>query len=658
MTTNALGGGEAVVRKMLGWVGFGLGAALVLIVTVLVGGGIPKPPALTTENVGRVGWGGLLQNVDLTVRSMRSKAIAGWMPDGERLLVRANYLVFDSRLHLLPGPRQDPSLLRHIPRNASTIATQLGRDHVIFSWDEDGDEQFQLYRWDLGDSEPVRLTTGSERAFFGAYEPSGDRFAFGSNRRNGADMDLYVADPRVPGSEEMVFEAEGTWGIADWSPVDDALLLVRMVSNVANEIYTLALDDGRLTMVSDSAAGPVAHGSVQWTDDGSALYLVSDRKTEFRHLRRLDLETGEETILSDEIPWDVSSARESGDGSFVVLVVNVDGRDRLYVYDVAQDRLRPLDLFSSGLLGGVGLHPERPLLTVNHVDASGVVRGYLYDLSTEELTLWVGPDASTGAAESGQQIRYPTFDTADGKPRLISAFVYPGVGKGPRPVIIDIHGGPEAQARLSNRHTRTQRAGITVITPNVRGSTGYGKSFTKLDDGYLREDAVRDIGALLEWIESQPSLDGERVGVTGGSYGGYMVLASLVHFGERIRCGVDVVGISNFVTFLENTADYRRDLRRAEYGDERDPQMRAFLESISPLTNAERIVSPLMVVQGANDPRVPVNESRQMVERVQGNGLEVGYIEGANEGHGFRNPWNSLYAGAAQFQMMEACLAG
>jgi len=230
------------------------------------------------------------------------------------------------------------------------------------------------------------------------------------------------------------------------------------------------------------------------------------------------------------------------------------------------------------------------------------------------------------------------------------------VGDGPRPVLINIHGGPEGQARLGTSGGTVQESGITLITPNVRGSTGYGRTFTTLDDQYLREDAVRDIGALLDWIGEQPDLDESRVAVTGGSYGGYMVLASLVHFSPRILCGIDVVGVSNFVTFLENTADYRRDLRRAEYGDERIPEMRAFLESISPLNNAERIKSRLMVVQGANDPRVPVGESRQIVEAVRGNGLDVAYMEGANEGHGFRNPWNSFYAGLAQQEMTRECL--
>ena len=317
--------------------------------------------------------------------------------------------------------------------------------------------------------------------------------------------------------------------------------------------------------------------------------------------------------------------------------------------------MHPLELFSSGQFSA-RLHPDDPVLLVNHSDRLGVTRGYTYDLRSEKLTLWAGTEPSQSNAPDTRLVRYPTFDSVAGAPRLISAFVYPGVGDGPRPVLIDIHGGPEAQARLRTAQSTTQKYGITLITPNVRGSTGYGRTFTTLDDQYLREDAVRDIGALLDWIGEQPDLDESRVAVTGGSYGGYMVLSSLLHFSPRIRCGIDIVGVSNFVTFLENTADYRRDLRRAEYGDERIPEMREFLESISPLNNAERITSRLMVVQGANDPRVPVNESRQLVERVRDNGLDVAYMEGANEGHGFRHPWNSFYAGLAQQEMTRECL--
>jgi len=227
------------------------------------------------------------------------------------------------------------------------------------------------------------------------------------------------------------------------------------------------------------------------------------------------------------------------------------------------------------------------------------------------------------------------------------------------PVIIDIHGGPESQF-VPNFNTTFQyflgELGIAVIAPNVRDSTGYGKTYVKLDNGYLREDSVKDIGSLLNWISSQSDLDSSRVLVRGGSYGGYMVLASIIHYGNKIKAGVDRVGISNFVTFLENTQDYRRDLRRVEYGDERDSLMREFLIKISPLTNVSSIKCPMLIAQGLNDPRVPASESRQIVDAVRKNQFPVWYILGKNEGHGFTKKVNVDYLVFAEVLFLEKYL--
>lgn len=645
-----------MIRGALVWIGIVLLGVVALCATALgYRHGIPRPPAITTENVPSVSWTPLVRNVDLFVRGTRSVSFVSWMPQDHGMLVRASHLVLDRRLHHLPGAGEPPRLLWDLPRNAAVVSPPEGRDYLILSWDDDGTEQFQLYRWDPDDEDVVRLTNGTERASFGAWAPEGSLFAFTSNRRNGRDMDVYVAHALRPGSERLVYQASGTWGAADWSPDGRSLLLARIVSSVENELHLLDLESGETSPLSTEGHEPVAHASPRFARDGSGVILVSDRGSEFKHVRRVDLADGAEQVLTDEIPWDVESVHESHDGSLLLLGVNEDGRNGTWIYDVDGDTARRLDLFPDGLWGAT-LHPDRNVMAVDHVDGYGVTRTYLYDLERDELTLWGGDPPAHPSTPLAELIRYPTFDDVDGRPRLISAFLYPGEGSGARPVVIDIHGGPEAQARLTTRHLPSQRAGLTVIAPNVRGSTGYGKSFTRLDDGRLREDAVKDIGALLDWIDTRPDLDGNRVAVTGGSYGGYMVLASLVHFGERIRCGVDVVGVSNFVTFLENTAPYRRDLRRAEYGDERDPEMRRFLESISPLNAAHRIVSPLMVVQGANDPRVPVGESRQMVERVRANDRSVSYIEAADEGHGFRKPWNALYARAAETDRLASCL--
>ncbi len=618
--------------------------------------GVPKPATITAVDVGRVAWAPLVESTLRRVEARGSRSLVGWMPDGSGLMTIAPRFLFDARLHVVRRPGGKVEFLPRIPRNAQ-IHPAPGRPYVVFGTDRDGDEQYNLFRWDLDEVEPVLLTSGEERAAMGAFEPEGHRIAYVSTRRNGRDFDLYVMDVRDAGSDRLVSEMDGLWRVMAWSPTSESLLLGRATSNLDVQLFLIDLEDGSLRRLQTGGDGPARVASPIWSRDGRSIYYASDRGSEFTHLRKLDLESGREAVLSEGIPWDVESVQESGDGARLLVSVNEDGRTRYYMTDGAGGGFRPLDLFASGQMVAK-LHHSDPVILVNHTDARGFVRGFLYDLSSGELERWVGEDVQNSELPAPRLVRYPTFDEVDGAQRMIPAFVYPGVGDGPRPVVIDIHGGPEAQARLRAGQGASQRAGMTVITPNVRGSTGYGRTYTTLDDWWLREDAVRDIGALLDWIADQPDLDEDRVAVIGGSYGGYMVLASLVHYGTRLRCGVDVVGVSNFVTFLQNTAEYRKDLRRAEYGDERIPEMRAFLEEISPLNNAEGISSRLMVVQGANDPRVPVRESRQMVERLRSQGLDVSYIEGANEGHGFREPWNALWAGLSQQGFTRDCLSG
>jgi dipeptidyl aminopeptidase/acylaminoacyl peptidase len=299
-----------------------------------------------------------------------------------------------------------------------------------------------------------------------------------------------------------------------------------------------------------------------------------------------------------------------------------------------------------GQVYGLSFHPDgkKLAMVLNTPQSSGDV--FVMDLSNNSLERWTYSEVgglNTSKFSIPELIHFSTFDQVDGKPRMIPAFITKPKGKGPFPVVIDIHGGPEGQAQPYFNPTvqyYVNEMGIAVIEPNVRGSSGYGKSYLLLDNGYKREESVQDIGKLLDWIAAQPDLDEKRVAVTGGSYGGYMVLASMTHFNDRIKCGVDIVGISNFVTFLTNTQDYRRDLRRVEYGDERDPKMNEFLQKISPTTNAHKITKPLFVVQGLNDPRVPYTEAEQIVDIVRKNGGEVWYLVAKDEGHGFRKKTN------------------
>lgn len=641
-----------IVGRIVKWGALTVLALLVLGIAVLLVIGVPKPPAITAENVNRLPLGYVTDNLEAIRTRLDSKSFSDWLP-GMGMLVWSSRNLVDMRLHHISGAGAEPTFLSELDRRAA-VYTGREPDEVIARWDVDGTEAYQLYRWTPGD-EPVRLTDGEERATFGAFEPSGGRIAYTSTRRNGEDNDIYVADPAQPGSEERVLEVDGLWGVLDWSPVADEILVVRLESNSENELYVLDLETRDLRLVSDTTADPVLHRSVRWSADGGGLYYVSDRDAEFRRLRRLDLETATETVLVD-LPWDVESVQESAAGDFLILRVNEDGRSSFHRYETASGELAPLDFGLEGHVRSAVLHPERSVLALTHVDPTGRSRVYVHDLETGTTELRAGELPTDADFEPAQIVRYPTFDTVEGAPRLIPAIVYPGLGDGPRPVFIQIHGGPEGQSVVTpGAHLPLQRKGITVIEPNVRGSTGYGKTYQSLDDGYRRENSVRDIGALLDWIETRPELDASRVVVAGGSYGGYMSLASLVHYGDRLRCGIDIVGISNFVTFLENTADYRRDIRRAEYGDERDPEMRAFLESISPANHAGAIDTPLMIVQGANDPRVPVTEAEQMVERVREDGTPVSYIVAANEGHGFRNPWNNIYQSVAMLDFADDC---
>jgi dipeptidyl aminopeptidase/acylaminoacyl peptidase len=275
------------------------------------------------------------------------------------------------------------------------------------------------------------------------------------------------------------------------------------------------------------------------------------------------------------------------------------------------------------------------------------------DLDSGTLTRWTrsrNPGFEPGDFVEPELIRYRSFDEREIPVLFYPARRRPGAGAGGRsPVIVVIHGGPESQSRPSfsaRLQYYLRELNAAVIAPNVRGSTGYGKTYALLDNGLKREDSVRDIGALLDWIRKDPRLDAGRVALVGGSYGGFMVLASLVRFPDRIRAGVDSVGVSNFITFLENTSPYRQELRRAEYGDERDPEMRRFFERISPAHRMDGIRSALLVIHGANDPRVPMTETENIVERARASGQPVWTLYAANEGHGFTRLENTAYEAA------------
>jgi dipeptidyl aminopeptidase/acylaminoacyl peptidase len=547
------------------------------------------------------------------------------------------------QLHHVAGPGAARYQLTFFPEPVGYTAKQPGGAKLAFTMDAGGNEFAQIFLFDPETGDATMLTDGESRNGGILWDKQGELLAYRSTRRNGRSNDLWIMDPTAPANARVIFTAQdgSSWTAVDFSADRRYLLVNNYVSINESSVRLLDIHTGDMRRLTEVTGSNLAAGFAR---DG--FLFTTDRGGEFTELAWAPLEDPNEVqILTADIPWDVELIQISKGGRRAAFSVNKNGYDHLYLLDLKRFTYAPVEL-PVGLLGWVAFAPDDRALAMSISTPTSPTDTYVLDLkrsptSHGKLTRWTESEVgglNTANFVTPEILKYPTFDG-----RNIPAIVYRPRGNGPHPVIVAIHGGPESQARpgfSSTYQMWIQKLDAAVIRPNVRGSSGYGKSYLRLDNGRLRENSVKDIGALLDWIETQPDLDESRVAVTGGSYGGYMVLASAVHYSDRLVAGIDRVGISNFVTFLTNTQDYRRDLRRPEYGDERDPAMRAFLESISPLNHTEQIKIPMLVVQGQNDPRVPVTESEQLVERMRANGQDVWYINALNEGHGYRRKEN------------------
>jgi dipeptidyl aminopeptidase/acylaminoacyl peptidase len=579
----------------------------------------------------------------------RAAGLADWHPTRRELLIATRF-ANTPQIHRvrMPGGARTQLTFFDEPVTFATYQPRTGA-YFLFTKDVGGNEFGQIYRYDVATRRSVRLTREDRSQNGGIrWSHAGDRIAYGSTRRNGADRDLYVMDPADTTSDRLLLQVQGGgWGVADWSPDDRRLVAQEYLSVNRSRLWLVdAASGAKAELAPRDAPDTVAYGDARFSADGRAVYVTTDQGSEFQRLARLDLASRRLTPLTPAIAHDVTEFELRPGGRTIAFVVNADGLSKLYLLDTRTDRYREVRGVSAGIIGGLDWHPTLGLLgfTLSTVRSAGDV--YVLNAASGAVTRWTesetgGLDAS--ALPEPTLVRWTSFDG-----REITGFYYrpPARFTGKRPVIIDIHGGPEGQSQPGFQGRDTYllaELGVAMIQPNVRGSTGYGKSFTKLDNGTRRLDSVRDIGALLDWIAAQPDLDATRVMVTGGSYGGYMTLAVATMYDRRIRCALEVVGISNFITFLTNTESYRRDLRRVEYGDERDPETRAFFEKIAPVNQTDSITKPLFVVQGANDPRVPRTESEQMVARVKQHGTPVWYLLASDEGHGFRKKANVDY---------------
>ncbi len=605
-------------------------------------------------------------------QNVRSAYFEGWQEDGSGIYISTRFADVD-QLHRVDAPGGARHQLTYYREPIGDVAPQPQGGRVLFTRDAGGSEFAQIFLLDPATGAAKMLTDGESRNDAVAWDRDGRRIAYQSTARNGASNDVWLMDPDAPGDAGIVVESQdgSWWGPVEFSAAGNRLLALNYVSITDSSAHLVDLDSGSVTLLSGGPGNVSVNYPVAFDDGNDGYWLITNQGSEFQRLAWQATAPGAAIeVVTRDIEWDVSGAVVSRDRKRMAFAVNENGRSAIYLLDPRTRKYRRIDSIPTGVAGSMAFSPDGSRLGMTLNTATSPSDTFVLELGRDPLdygalTRWtfseVGGLDMTVFREP-ELVSYPTFDEVGGKPREIPAWVYKPEGEGPFPVVVSIHGGPEAQSRpwfSSTYQMWLAKLGVAIVVPNVRGSAGYGKTYLGLDNGFKREDSVRDIGALLDWIATQPDLDADRVAVFGGSYGGYMVLASAVHYSDRLSAAVDIVGISSFVTFLENTQDYRRDLRRVEYGDERDPAMRAHLEQISPLNNVEKISVPMFVVQGENDPRVPVTEATQMVAALREQGNTVWYMNALNEGHGYRKKENrDIYQQATVLFLQQYLVGG
>jgi dipeptidyl aminopeptidase/acylaminoacyl peptidase len=597
----------------------------------------------------------------------RPRSLASWHPVKRELIV-ATRATNTTQLFSVTAPL---AALVQLTDYAEPVRSGMWwaakPDVLVFSRDAGGNEQRQVYRLDPGSREPVLLTDPARAHSAAAVNRARNRLLLTSKDvdrntgpRENPTLDVTLLDPLAPDRKAKIATLPGTaWGDFSFSFDDRRLAMVEFKSITESYVWVMDLKTGQRRRVlpgpGPATGKTISSNELNFSRDGKGLFLTTDRDGEFQRASYLDLATGRLEAFGPANS-DIEQLALSPDGRTLAMIGNEEGIGVLRLFDAKTRKELERPSMPVGTVRGLQWHHDSGALALVLDTAQTPGDAYVLDRASNAVARWTEskvPGLDAGRFRTQQAIRWASFDG-----REITGFITrpPPSFTGPRPVIVNIHGGPEVQARPGFQgrwNYYINELGIAVIDPNVRGSSGYGKTFVSLDNGMKREDSVRDIGALLDWIATEPDLDPARVVVIGGSYGGYMSLAVATTYPERIAGAIDIVGIANFVTFLERTESYRRDLRRAEYGDERDPKMREFLTRISPVNNAAKITRPLFVAHGRNDPRVPYTEAEQIVETVRKNGTPVWYLLAANEGHGFAKKENADFYFYASIRFLE-----
>ena len=573
-----------------------------------------------------------LANAVAPYGQFRRAHLLAWHPTERRILISTAFgNVY--QIHEVRSPGGARTQLTFFPDGVSFTAGAAyepqGRYFVFRKDTSGGGEALQLFRYDVDSGRIALLTDGRSRHGMPTWSHRRGLIAYSSTRRNGKDRDLYVMNPLEPGRERAIAEVEGSWDALDWANDDKELLAQQLIpGSTETRLWRIDLDSGKRTLVTPEAGSPARWSSGQFSADGKSVYALTDRDSEVVRVWKCAIAGGACAPVTDE-GLAIEAFSASPATNQLAIVVDRGATSELQIVDVGSQKRRPIPAIPPGVISNLEWHRSGAAVAIEFAGARTFRDVYTVDVKSGRLERWTASEIGGANLESLPDAEIVEWKSFDG--RMIPGILYrpPARFTGPRPILINIHGGPEQRERpraLGRSNYFRNELGMAIIYPNVRGSSGYGKTYEHLDDGMKREDPVKDIGALLDWIAARPDLDKTRVMVTGISYGGYVAYASAIAYGDRIRCAFTGFGLSDLVAFLDGTDPSRRRDRLAEYGDPSDPKVRSFLKSISPLTHAAKLKIPLFVAQGARDTRVPLDQAEAMVKAVRANGTPVWYV--------------------------------
>lgn len=583
--------------------------------------------------------------------SGRDARVLGWSPQNQLLILTR----FGNapQLHVVErggGARRQLSFGSEAVLDGAFSSDPV-RSSFVFSRDEGGNGNSQIYFQRLGEAATRRLTDGKSRNLAAVWSNSGHEIAFATTARDGQSVDIEIVTPESSALPRLALSGDGgAWYPLDWSPDDSQLLALKVVGPRESHLFLVDLDSGKRRELAGGNASAVI-SAARFARDAQGAYFISDRDSEFKQLRFINFFTGQDTLLSSHVTGDVRELAVSRDGHYLAFVSDEGGADSLQILDLrAHQDLTPPHMRSPGLIDSLAFDATGKHLAFSFSATSQPRDAYVLDIANDQVEAWT--HSETGSVDvtkfvSPRLIEFPSFDRQGLHGRDVPAYLYepaatgPG-GAGAHPVVIWLTGGADSPFRpgFNPEIQCLVGEGYAVIAPNLRGSTGYGKSYAALDEGRTREDAVKDIGALLVWVRGQKTLDADHVVVAGAGYGGYLALSALADFGDRLRGAIDAAGIVDFVGLISDAPSFRQSELRRQFGDEREPETRIYLRRIAPLSNAERMTKPVLILQGKNDPEVPENQSQEMVNRLRSRGADVRYLLADDEGHTFQKERN------------------